>query len=135
MYATSAVKVPIAIRSDKKLTAAFEKRVRTQLSRRIGPTSSVQRATVRFEDVNGPKGGVDTACRIKLVISGRPTVLVEKRGTSEPLAFADAVLSVGTSLMRDAKKQKMQATRVARRPRSLVGLEDQSERGRRDRSR
>lgn len=115
MYATTAVKVPIAIRSEKKLTDAFEKRVRTQLSRRIGPTSSVQRATVRFEDINGPKGGVDTMCRIKLVLTGRPTVLVEKRATSEPRAFADAVQSVGTSLMRDTKKQKMQATRVARR--------------------
>jgi hypothetical protein len=115
MYATTAVKVPIAIRSEKKLTAAFEKQVRTQLSRRIGPTSSVQRATVRFEDINGPKGGVDTVCRIKLVLTGRPSVLVAKRGTSEPLAFADAVQSVGTSLMRDTKKQKMQATRLSRR--------------------
>ena len=109
------VNVPIAIRSDKKLAAAFEKRVRSQLSRRIGLTAKVQRATVRFEDINGPKGGVDTMCRIKLVLTGRPTVLVEKRATSEPLAFADAVQSVGTSLMRDTKKQKMQATRVARR--------------------
>lgn len=115
MNATTAVKVPIAIRSDKKLTAAFEKRVRTQLSRRIGPTSGVQRATVRFEDINGPKGGVDTVCRIKLVLTGRPSVLVAKRGTSEPLAFAEAVQSVGTSLMRDTKKQKMQATRATRR--------------------
>jgi hypothetical protein len=115
MFANTAVKVPIAIRSDKKLTAAFEKRVRTQLARRIGPTSGVQRATVRFEDVNGPKGGLDTVCRIKLVITGRPSVLVEKRATSEPLAFADAVQSVGTSLMRDTKKQKMQATRATRR--------------------
>ena len=116
MYANTAAKVPIAIRSDKELADAFEKRVRTQLSRRIGPTSSVQRATVRFEDVNGPKGGLDTVCRIKLVITGRPSVLVEKRATSEPLAFAEAVQSVGTSLMRDTKKQKMRATRVARRP-------------------
>lgn len=115
MYASTAVKVPIAIRSDKELTATFETRVRTQLSRRIGPASGVQRATVRFEDVNGPKGGVDTACRIKLVLKGRPSVLVEKRATSGPLAFAQAVQSVGTSLMRDNKKQKMQPTRAARR--------------------
>jgi hypothetical protein len=115
MYANTAVKVPIAIRSDKKLGDIFEKRVRTQLTRRIGLTPSVQRATVRFEDVNGPKGGLDTVCRIKLVITGRPSVLVEKRATSEPLAFAEAVQSVGTSLMRDSKKQKMRSTRVARR--------------------
>ena len=115
MYASTAIKVPIDIRSVKELAAAFLTRVRTQLSRRIGPALGVQRATVRFEDVNGPKGGVDTVCRIKLVLRGRPTVLVEKRATSEPLAFAHAVQSVGTSLMRDTKKQKMRPTRAARR--------------------
>jgi hypothetical protein len=104
-------RVPIAIRSDKELADTFEDRVRSQLSRRIRPTSSVQRATVRFEDVNGPKGGVDTVCRIKLVLTGRPSVLVEKRATSEPLAFAEAVQSVGTSLTRDNERHKLRAPR------------------------
>ena len=106
----TASKIPIAIRSSNKLGDVFEKRVRTQLLRRIGPASSVQRATVRFEDINGPKGGVDMVCRIKLVLSGRPSVVVEKRATSEALAFAEAVQSVGTTLMRA----------LARRQRSTV---------------
>lgn len=122
MFAITAAKVPITIRSDNKLDEVFEARVRTQLSRRIGPTTSVQRATVRFEDVNGPKGGVDMICRIKLVLVGRPSVVVAKRAASEPLAFADAVQSVGTSLMRDSKKQQMHATRVARRAVDVVRL-------------
>jgi hypothetical protein len=111
MHENTAVKVPIAIRSDKELGAAFEKRVRAQLSRRIGLMPGVQRATVRFEDVNGPKGGIDTVCRIKLVLSGRPSLVVAKRAISEPLAFADAVHSVGTSLMRGHKKHQVRTTR------------------------
>lgn len=111
MNASTTAKIPIAIRSDNKLGEAFETRIRTQLSRRIGPASGVQRVTVRFEDVNGPKGGVDMVCRIKLVLTGRPSLLIEKRSTSEPLAFADAVHSVGTTLMRDHKKHEMRATR------------------------
>jgi hypothetical protein len=109
MFASNAIKVPISIRSDNKLTEEFEKQVCTQLSRRIGTTANVQRATVRFEDVNGPKGGLDMVCRIKVVVSGRPTVVVAKRSSSEPLAFADAVHSVGTSLMRDHKKVSSQS--------------------------
>jgi hypothetical protein len=105
MISTTASKVPIAIRSGNKLGDSFEKRVRDQLSRRIGPAMFVERATVRFEDVNGPKGGVDMVCRIKLVVSGRPSIVVVKQATSEPLAFADAVQAVGVAVARANKKR------------------------------
>lgn len=111
MFTNTPLNIPIAIRSDKKLGAVFEKRVRTQLARRIGPATLVERATVRFEDANGPKGGVDTVCRIKLVVSGRPSIVVAKRATSEPLAFAEAVEAVGTTLTRASKKHQLRATR------------------------
>lgn len=111
MFTNTPVNVPIAIRSHTKLGAGFEKRVRTQLARRIGPTMLVERATVRFEDANGPKGGVDTICRIKLVVSGRSSIVVEKRATSEPLAFAEAVHAIGTSLTRASQKRQVRATR------------------------
>ncbi|NVB81554.1 MAG: hypothetical protein HOV81_24380, partial [Kofleriaceae bacterium] len=107
MFTNTPLNVPIAIRTDKKLGAGFEKRVRTQLARRIGPAMLVERATVRFEDANGPKGGVDTICRIKLVVSGRPSIVVTKRATSEPLAFAEAVQAVGMTLTRANKKHQV----------------------------
>jgi hypothetical protein len=113
MMTTTSPKTPIAIRSGKKLLAAFQDRVCTQLARRIGPAMHVERATVRFEDVNGPKGGVDTVCRIKLVVSSRPSIVVEKRATSEPLAFAEAVKAVGTALSRAAKKRTLGRAAVA----------------------
>jgi hypothetical protein len=97
--------IPIAIRSHTKLGEGFEDRVRTQLARRIGPATFVKRATVRFEDVNGPKGGEDIICRIKLVVAGRPSIVVAKRATSEPLAFAEAVHAIGTTLARANQKR------------------------------
>ena len=119
MFTNTPVNVPISIRSHTKLGAGFEKRVRTQLARRLGSMTFVERATVRFEDANGPKGGVDTICRIKLVLSGLPSILVAKRATSEPLAFAEAVHAIGTTLTRASKKHQLRATR--RRSRAARG--------------
>jgi hypothetical protein len=36
----------------------------------------VPRATVRFSDVNGPRGGVDKRCQVALRTDGRGTVVV-----------------------------------------------------------
>jgi hypothetical protein len=45
------------------------------------------RATVRFEDVNGPRGGVDTVCRVKLVLAGQTPIVSEARGSEPREAF------------------------------------------------
>lgn len=111
MFTTSPTRTPIEIRSHEKLGDAFVERVRTQLARRIGSAVLVERAIVRFEDANGPKGGVDTICRIELVVAGRPPIVVTKQATSEPLAFAHAVHAVGVALMRASKKQQHLALR------------------------
>jgi hypothetical protein len=47
---------------------------------------------VRVKDVNGPRGGVDQLCRIKVVLDGLPSVVVENRDAS-PGAAIDAALS------------------------------------------
>ncbi|MEO8842004.1 MAG: hypothetical protein ABI704_10565 [Kofleriaceae bacterium] len=71
----------------------------------------MERATVRLEDVNGPKGGIDSACRIKLVLAGRPSVLIEKRAASYDVAFAQAVRSVGSALQRTRAKHQLHGSR------------------------
>jgi ribosome-associated translation inhibitor RaiA len=64
----------------------------------------LERATVRFEDVNGPKGGDDTVCRIKLVISGRPSLIAEHRAANPPAAFAQAIDKIQRALERTRDK-------------------------------
>jgi putative sigma-54 modulation protein len=39
-------------------------------------TEQVQSITVRVEDINGPKGGVDAVCRVVARIKGRASVVV-----------------------------------------------------------
>jgi hypothetical protein len=60
----------------------------------------IQRATVRFEDVNGPRGGVDVACRVKIVLDGLPSIVVEKRATQAMDAVVPAAEAVGRALRR-----------------------------------
>jgi hypothetical protein len=96
---------PVTVRSKARLGDAFQTRIRAQLAAHtVAAGDALERATVRFEDVNGPKGGVDTECRIKLVIAGAPTVVVSKRAPSPEEAFAFAVKALGPALDPVARK-------------------------------
>lgn len=100
----------ISIRSTVPLDAAFEDLVRSRLARQLRHEGTlVERVTVRFEDVNGPKGGVDTMCRIKLVLAHRPSLLVEKLDTSAGPAFARALAAAGTAIRRVREKDLLRS--------------------------
>jgi hypothetical protein len=102
----------VVIRSTDVLGEGFERRIRSQLARRIGRAAGlIERVTVRFEDVNGPKGGVDIVCRIKAVISGRPSVVVEKQTHSHALAFARAAAALGTAIAREQSRHRLHTGR------------------------
>lgn len=114
---TGVEQTPISIRSSIPLQPRFEARILKQLASRVsrfGHGALIERGTVRFEDVNGPKGGLDTICRIKLVVSGRPSVIAEKRATSVGGAFAQAVQTVGGALGRSLDKHGLRSRRVSK---------------------
>lgn len=107
-------RTPVTIRAREPLGSGFEQRIRSQLASRIGYAAElIERITVRFDDVNGPKGGIDTICRIKVVVSGRPSILVEKRAESYELAFAHAAGAIGTAIERALGKHGLRAGRRA----------------------
>ena len=54
--------------------------------------SSIERVTLRLSDVNGPKGGVDHKCLIKVVLSGLPSVVVERRDSALQRAVNTTIL-------------------------------------------
>jgi hypothetical protein len=66
--------------------------------------ASIERVSVRLSDANGPKGGVDQVCRIKVVLSGLPSVLVERRNAALAAAVEDAIrattIAVGSRIQR-----------------------------------
>lgn len=54
--------------------------LRRKLGMKLGKFSpSIERASVRIDDVNGPRGGIDKRCRIKVVLRGLPSIVVEQQ--------------------------------------------------------
>jgi len=89
--------------------------IRRKLGRKLGKfATAIERVSVRLEDVNGPRGGVDHVCRIKAVLSGRPSVIVERRADSL-LGAVEAALSAVERAVRRAVQRRRTATRGRRR--------------------
>jgi ribosomal subunit interface protein len=66
--------------SDVRLTDEDRDYIRRKVGLKLGKFSaSVERVTVRLADTNGPRGGVDKVCAAKVVVSGLPSVVVERQ--------------------------------------------------------
>ena len=98
--------MPLAVRSKNILGAGFQRLIEQRLASAVrGLGSRVERLSVRFEDLNGPKGGVDTACRIQLVLSGKPVLVVEGRAEDEGRAFRVALPRLIAALDRQLNRR------------------------------
>ncbi len=87
--------------------------VRSKLGRKLGKFApSIERVSVRFEDVNGPRGGVDHVSRIKVVLSDLPSVIVESTGTDATHAFDTA-----SHRIENAVRRNLGRAGVSQRPR------------------
>ena len=112
MGALDSSPTPVAIRSSIELPTKLEERIRSKLARRIGHAAPlIERGTVRFEDINGPRGGVDVVCRIKLVLSGRPSVQAHDRASDIEPAFDLASHKVQRALERTRGKHGLTSGR------------------------
>ncbi|MGK3999570.1 hypothetical protein [Sorangium sp. So ce1024] len=86
--------------------------VRQSLAAKLGRFATrIERLTVRFTDVNGPRGGVDVACDVKVVLSGRPSVVYQMRGR-EPRETIDRALP---GIVRAVQSALARAPRAASR--------------------
>jgi hypothetical protein len=115
---TSSKNTPLHIRLDGvSVPPAVRNRVRAMASRKLGKFGKqIERATIRFRDVNGPKGGCDTECRIKLVVSGLPSLVVGQKDSDALTAFSQCIKSAGVALTRALKKAKRSQPKKQRRP-------------------
>jgi hypothetical protein len=76
-------------------------RIHKSLGRRIERyAQNVTRVTVRFNDINGPRGGIDTVCRVKLSVKGAGHIVVEAHGADADEAFRVASVQAKTALGR-----------------------------------
>src|SRR5690242_3377118 len=79
-----ASQIPAHIRAEKAtLNDADRDYLRRKLGAKLGKFArAVERVSVRIRDVNGPRGGIDKRCAIKVVLTGLPSVVVEEQQAS-----------------------------------------------------
>lgn len=103
---------------------ALKERIPAMLGRKLERfATNITRATVRFEDVNGPRGGRDIVCRVKLSMKGRDFVVVEVREADARTAFRLASNQAKTAAARTLDRS------VATGQRPLVGRAQRAPRG------
>jgi ribosome-associated translation inhibitor RaiA len=82
--------------------------VARKLGTKLGKfVSSIERITVRLSDANGPKGGHDQQCQIKVVLSGLPSVVVNETESTLPRAINRAIEAVATALRRRLQRRRL----------------------------
>ena len=112
---TTAALVPANIRADGvELQPGDRAYVRDRLGRKLGKfAAAMERVSVRFQDVNGPRGGVDQICRIKVVLTGLPSVVVESQAASARPAFDVALGSAERAVRRGVQRRRMKPLRTS----------------------
>lgn len=105
--------VPAHIRMvGARLTKQQREQIRRELGARLGKFgAAISRVSVRVEDINGPRGGVDQACRIKVVLSELPSVVFESRDRSLDVAVRNALLGIEQTVRRRVQRTRMKPIR------------------------
>ena len=67
--------------------------------------SAIERTSIRLEDVNGPRGGIDKRCQVKIVLRGLPSVYVDERDSSVQVAM-DRALARANHAARQALQRR-----------------------------
>lgn len=109
---TAASAVPANIRAfDVELTPEDRAYIRRKLGMKLGKLAPrIERVSVRVRDLNGPRGGVDHACRVKVVLSNAPSEIVEKRDASLVTAIDTALTSAERAIRRSLQRSRQRAT-------------------------
>jgi hypothetical protein len=66
-------------------------------------------------DVNGPRGGVDHVCNVKVVLSGLPSAVVERRDASPYVAIDLALRATEQAVWRSVGRRRMKPLRPRNR--------------------
>jgi ribosome-associated translation inhibitor RaiA len=86
--------------------------VRRKLGMKLGKfVASIERVTVRVTDANGPRGGVDHVCNVKVVLSGLPSVVVERRDVAPHAAIDRALRATEQAVRRSVGRRRMKPLR------------------------
>ena len=102
------------------LDAADKDYLRRKLGRKLGKfASSIERTSARVGDVNGPRGGVDKRCRIKVVLTGLPSVVVEERHHSLQAALDGAIARAERAVRQTTQRRSMKPLKHGKRGKDM----------------
>lgn len=90
--------------------------LRRKLGLKLGKYAKfIERVSVRVEDLNGPRGGRDQVCRIKVVLRYLPSIVVEHRSDVLQSAMDGALSQVERAVRRATERRQMKRrnTKVA----------------------
>ncbi|MET0067813.1 MAG: HPF/RaiA family ribosome-associated protein [Candidatus Thiodiazotropha sp.] len=65
----------------------------------------IQRVVLRLSDINGPRGGADKRCRLQVVLSGLPDVIIEDTEADLYVAIDRATDRAGRTLLRKVDRR------------------------------
>jgi ribosome-associated translation inhibitor RaiA len=86
--------------------------IRRKLGAKLGKfVASIERVTLRMTDANGPRGGVDHVCTLKVVLSGLPSVVVERRDASPHVAIDLVLRATEQAVRRSVGRRRMKPRR------------------------
>ncbi|MFO1510463.1 MAG: HPF/RaiA family ribosome-associated protein [Steroidobacteraceae bacterium] len=100
--------LPAHIRAEQRDLAPDD---RTYIQRKLGTrlgkfARSIERISVRTDDANGPRGGIDRLCRIKVVLRGAPSVVYESRSSSLDAAVDGALAGIERAVRRTLQRRR-----------------------------
>ncbi len=109
----STLAIPVHIRAaERDLGAGDRTYIRNKLGRALGKfAGNIVRVSIRTHDANGPRGGVDRVCRIKVVLTGLPSVVFEKRDPTMNAAVDGALSGVEQAVRRVVQRRWMKPRR------------------------
>ena len=93
--------------------------IRLGLGAKLGKyATDIERVSVRMLDANGPRGGVDQVCRIKVVLSGLPSIVFEAQASTTADAVNGALAGIERSVRRSLQRRPTipRKASAARRP-------------------
>ena len=110
---TPASLIPANIRVDGvRLDEDDRAYIRRRLGEKLGKyASSIERVTVRVRDINGPRGGIDLLCRIKVVLSSHPSVVVEHKAALLRPGLTRALSGVERAVRQAVQRRRMRPIR------------------------
>jgi hypothetical protein len=84
--------------------------LRRKLGMKLGKFArAIERVSVRIRDVNGPRGGVDKLCAVKVVLSRLPSVVVQEQRASLQAAMDGALLRTERVVRRSVQRRRTRA--------------------------